>query len=200
VAKRTLALLFAGLAGVLIYLAAGRGRAPSSPETLTSMDGSTASTLSEPESNTPSRRTATSPGAAEPAPTGIPVQAPPPGLDAAAVSESPTTLSTEAHPQTQTLPPATVLENLRTVFRGYAAMFGENPVGTNEEITRALKGDNPKQANFLTATEPPLNAKGELLDPWGTPYFFHQLSGQEMEIRSAGPDQKLWTADDLVTR
>jgi len=37
------------------------------------------------------------------------------------------------------------------------------------------------------------------VDPWGTPYFFHQLSGKEMEIHSAGPDKMMWTADDLVT-
>jgi hypothetical protein len=44
-----------------------------------------------------------------------------------------------------------------------------------------------------------INKHGELVDPWGTAYFFHQLSGKETEIRSAGPDKILWTADDLVT-
>jgi len=38
-----------------------------------------------------------------------------------------------------------------------------------------------------------------LVDAWGTPFFFHQLSGHEMEIHSAGPDKIMWTADDLVT-
>jgi hypothetical protein len=45
-----------------------------------------------------------------------------------------------------------------------------------------------------------INARGELVDYWGTPFFFHQLSGTEMEIRSAGPDRVMWTVDDLVTR
>ena len=45
-----------------------------------------------------------------------------------------------------------------------------------------------------------INARGELIDNWGTPFFFHQVSGTEMEIRSAGPDMKMWTADDLVTK
>ena len=79
-------------------------------------------------------------------------------------------------------------------------MFGENPVGTNEEITKALSGDNPKHLNFLDAEMDRLSPKGEWLDPWGTPWFFHQLSARDMEIRSAGPDRILWTADDLVTR
>ena len=45
-----------------------------------------------------------------------------------------------------------------------------------------------------------VNEKGELVDPWGTPYFFHQLSAMEMEIRSAGPDRIMWTEDDLVIK
>jgi hypothetical protein len=45
-----------------------------------------------------------------------------------------------------------------------------------------------------------INGKGELVDYWGTPFFFHQLSGTEMEIHSAGPDKVMWTADDLVTK
>jgi hypothetical protein len=79
-------------------------------------------------------------------------------------------------------------------------MFGENPVGTNPEITRAFQGDNPKQINFLKQDGNRVNTNGELVDPWGTPYFFHQLSAVEMEIRSAGPDRVMYTADDLVTR
>ena len=45
-----------------------------------------------------------------------------------------------------------------------------------------------------------VNENGEMVDPWGTPYFFHQLSGHEMEIHSAGPDKIMWTFDDLVAR
>jgi hypothetical protein len=103
-------------------------------------------------------------------------------------------------PDLASLPAATVMENLQTTFHQYAAMFGGNPVGTNPEITRALQGENPKQINFLKADGNRVNGNGELVDPWGTPYFFHQLSGKQMEIRSAGPDGKMWTADDLVTR
>ena len=95
----------------------------------------------------------------------------------------------------------TVLENVRHAIRDYGARFGGNPVGTNLEITRALGGDNPGQANFLSADAGlRVNASGELVDPWDTPYFFHQLSGTEMEIHSAGPDKIMWTQDDLVTR
>jgi hypothetical protein len=89
---------------------------------------------------------------------------------------------------------------MRVTIRSYGLMFGGNPVGTNPEITKQLGGDNPKQVNFLKADGNRVNANGELVDAWGTPYFFHQLSGTEMEIRSAGPDRVMWTLDDLVTK
>lgn len=80
-------------------------------------------------------------------------------------------------------------------------MFGGNPVGNNSEITAALTGQNPKQINFISREAGLLvNAAGELVDPWGTPYFFHQLSGAVMEIHSAGPDRILWTSDDLISK
>ncbi len=94
--------------------------------------------------------------------------------------------------------PETVLENMRTSLRQYAAMFAGNPVGTNPEITQALQGDNPKHINFLKSDGNRVNSQGELVDTWGTPYFFHQLSATETEIRSAGPDHLMYTSDDLV--
>jgi hypothetical protein len=103
-------------------------------------------------------------------------------------------------PESVSLPPATILENMRTSIHQFDSAFGENPVGTNPEITSALHGENPKQIDFLKQDGNRVNAKGELVDGWGTPYFFHQLSAHEMEIRSAGPDKVLYTADDLVIK
>jgi hypothetical protein len=99
------------------------------------------------------------------------------------------------------IPPASVMENVRQTLRDYASRFGGNPVGTNQEITRALNGDNPRQVNFLNEEAGVrINAKGELVDPWGVPFFLHQLAAREMEIRSAGPDRAMWTDDDLVIK
>ncbi len=97
--------------------------------------------------------------------------------------------------------PQTVLGNTRIAIVNYGSRFGGNPVGTNPEITAALNGENPQQVKFLNAESGHrINGRGELVDAWGTPFFFHQISGTEMEIRSAGPDRKMYTADDLVTR
>ncbi len=82
-------------------------------------------------------------------------------------------------------------------LRDYRTLMGENPVGTNAEIAKALDGGNPKQARLLQEGLI-LNDKGELIDRWGTPYFFHQLSRDHMQIRSAGPDRKMYTDDDIV--
>ena len=117
------------------------------------------------------------------------------GAAARAPSQNPATMAVS------TLPPLTVLDNARVAMKNYGATFGENPVGTNPEITEALLGKNPKGINFITAESGlRVNEQGEMVDAYGTPFFFHQLSGKEMEIRSAGQDRKMWTFDDLVTR
>lgn len=104
-------------------------------------------------------------------------------------------------PEFNTFPPEVVLEKVGHAIRDYASMFGGNPIGTNPEITAALNGNNPKEARFINAEAGMrINGNGELVDPWGTPYFFHQLSGTEMEIHSAGPDKIMWNQDDLVTK
>jgi hypothetical protein len=92
------------------------------------------------------------------------------------------------------------LDAVRSMLRDFRSVEGENPVGTNAEIMRALTGDNKKGAKLGPPEGLNLNANGELVDQWGTPFFFHQLSKVEMEIRSAGPDRVLWDEDDLVTK
>lgn len=87
------------------------------------------------------------------------------------------------------------LDKVMISLRDYRTIMKENPIGTNAEIARALNGGNPKQARLLQEGLP-MNRDGELVDRWGTPYFFHQLSKDNMEIRSAGPDRMLWTEDD----
>lgn len=125
-----------------------------------------------------------------------PVTPMPKPIALAAVDETP------AGPETgPALPPVTVLENMRAVFRQYCARLGGNPIGNNPEITAALNGGNPRQVVFLNPEDGTrINHRGELIDNWGTPFFFHQISRTQMEIRSAGPDRKMWTADDLAIK
>ena len=98
-------------------------------------------------------------------------------------------------------PAADIRADLRVVsgiFAAYRSNFHENPVGTNAEITAVLTGKNRLLLALVPLDHPAINLKGELCDRWGRPFFFHQLSGTQMEIRSAGPDRILWTDDDVV--
>jgi hypothetical protein len=79
-----------------------------------------------------------------------------------------------------------------------SAVHGPNPVGENAAIVAVLTGKNALDYYFLPPRHPAINAAGQLVDRWGTPFFFHQLSSDQMQIRSAGPDRKMYTGDDEV--
>jgi hypothetical protein len=102
-------------------------------------------------------------------------------------------------PPTEAAPARLEGEEIALNLRNFSQRFGGNPVGTNAEITKALNGGNNAAANYLPSSRR-MNDAGELLDTWGTPYFFHANSATEMEIRSAGPDKILHNADDIVTK
>jgi len=71
------------------------------------------------------------------------------------------------------------------------------PLSANEDWAALLWGGNSARERFLPANHVVLNAKGQLVDRWQTPLFFHALGDQRFAIRSAGPDRKLWTEDDI---
>lgn len=85
-----------------------------------------------------------------------------------------------------------VLEAFRTSFPAEG-----NPTGSNAEITAALAGANRLRLVLIPRGHPALNADGELCDRWGTPYFFHSESRRRTTVRSAGPDRRMWTEDDV---
>lgn len=92
------------------------------------------------------------------------------------------------------------LDQVSLMLRDFRTRMGENPVGTNAEIMKAVMGGNRKNARLGPPENQSLNGNGELLDRWGTPVFFHQLSASSMEVRSAGPDRTLYTEDDVVVK
>jgi len=144
---------------------------------------------------------ALAPVAPSPAPT------PSPSVVAAVVTEASPSLGAPAEEPSQLAnglnsPTGDVHADLRIVngiFSAYRnALRNGNPIGENSEITAALTGRNKLGFAFIPKDCPAINPKGELCDRWGRPYFFHQISGEQMEIRSAGPDMKMWTDDDEV--
>ncbi|MBU6300068.1 MAG: hypothetical protein KGS60_00820 [Verrucomicrobia bacterium] len=91
-------------------------------------------------------------------------------------------------------------DSVRLMLRDFRTRVGGNPVGTNAEIMKAVMGGNPFQARFGPPPGQSISPDGELLDRWGRPYFFHALSENSMEIRSAGADGILWNSDDVIAR
>jgi hypothetical protein len=89
---------------------------------------------------------------------------------------------------------------VRQLFEAWLSNFPRegNPIGENAEITAALTGENRLGLALIPKGHRALNARGELCDRWGTPLRFHQLSGTQMEVRSAGPDRKFGTDDDAM--
>jgi hypothetical protein len=70
---------------------------------------------------------------------------------------------------------------------------------TNAQLVNALAGANPERIGLLPRDHPAISAAdGQLLDRWGSPYHAHALGRDALELRSAGPDRVLYTADDLL--
>tara|TARA_R100000027_G_scaffold369_1_gene439 strand:+ start:16708 stop:17220 length:513 start_codon:yes stop_codon:yes gene_type:complete len=82
--------------------------------------------------------------------------------------------------------------------RQFVKDLPSRPLGTNAEFTAVLTGDNSLQLAAIPPNHPAVNESGELTDRWGTPFLFHPVSSSETTLRSAGPDQQLFTDDDLV--
>ena len=192
--KRGLVLLVLAAAALAVFLLFPRTKtAPlqETPEKIAAEDAAVARALARQDPNTiaviESNFARVRPAPQSPAQTSATVSPAPSGPPAAL--------------QFTNFAPAIVLENMSRAVRQYGRTFGGNPVGNNSEITAALAGQNPRGINFIQAeSRMRINGNGELVDPWGTPYFFHQLSGTDMEIHSAGPDRIMWTEDDLVAK
>jgi len=92
-------------------------------------------------------------------------------------------------------------DNLIMGLQQYKEFVGGYPSGNNAAIAKALLGQTGKKVLILAVRRSDLNDKGEIVDPWRTPYRFY-FSDNEVLIRSAGPNQ-VWedsaipTADDL---
>ena len=87
------------------------------------------------------------------------------------------------------------LNAIQEILNLAARASGGHPSGENGDITAALIGQG--EGAFLPKNHPAVR-NGELIDRWGTPYWFHPVNQNTTEIRSAGPDRELFTADDLV--
>ena len=87
------------------------------------------------------------------------------------------------------------------VLTGYFSIIKDEhryPIGGNEDLAARLLGENSSRQAFLPADHPVFGPEGRLVDRWGSPLFVHPLASRSIGLRSAGPDQRLFTEDDLV--
>jgi len=115
-----------------------------------------------------------------------------------------------ANPRARVLYDAT---ELRSAILNYYTDYGVMPdVSNNAELLETLTGvtptggqppeairrNNPRGISFFEFHPTALNDKGELIDPWGTPYRISIEGEATIHIRSAGPDKIFGTADDIT--
>ena len=87
---------------------------------------------------------------------------------------------------------------LDAILGYYRMMYKSNPVaGENFEVINTLAGKNRQGVVVFPINHPDLDEQGNLLDRWGTPYFFHAISATKLDIQSAGPDRERGSDDDI---
>ncbi len=87
-----------------------------------------------------------------------------------------------------------LLTDCRLIFKNFASFY----LPDNQAITSFLSGKNPEKLIWIPQSHFAVSAEGELLDRFGTPLFFHRISGLNFEIHAAGKDLVMWTSDDVI--
>ena len=87
---------------------------------------------------------------------------------------------------------------LDSILGYYRMIYNSNPVaGENFEVINCLTGKNRQKVVVFPINHPDLDDQGNLVDRWGTPYFFHAISATQLDIQSAGPDRERGSQDDI---
>jgi len=93
----------------------------------------------------------------------------------------------------------TEVDQLFEAFHKYKGIVGRYPSGSNAQIAKAIReGDNEKHLMIMAVRDSQLNAKGEIVDPWGTPLKIY-FAQNEVLIRSAGPNRQFEDAKATIS-
>ncbi len=98
-------------------------------------------------------------------------------------------------------PPIEDLKKIHRVVTGYFSVIknaSRFPIGGNEDLAAALRGENPNREVFVRPGHPVFSKDGLLIDRWGSPLIVHPEAWKQLALRSAGPDRVAYNADDLV--
>jgi hypothetical protein len=95
-------------------------------------------------------------------------------------------------------PTSKVIEAVEMGIFLYSTEHGQFPAGTdNAKIIRVLTGENQGKKVYLYLVPEDLDAKGEVVDSWGTPLRINRLDSKHPQVQSAGPDRQWDTGDDI---
>jgi hypothetical protein len=90
---------------------------------------------------------------------------------------------------------------IREATQSFDTEYGFYPIAPdNATVIKILTGatgeENRRRIAFINIKPSDLDAKGELLDPWGTPFDLSVFMNGNIHVRSAGPDKIFNTTDD----
>jgi len=139
----------------------------------------------------------TPPAHSVPNPSASPSQSPSPQSNQSTETIGVTMLREYANPNTTPEHDLALLGQLMDNFTLLVKTSADRPLSANEDWSQALRGLNPSSQRFLPDDHIIFNPQHQLIDRWGTPLFFHAEAKGRYSIRSAGPDRRLWTSDDL---
>lgn len=91
------------------------------------------------------------------------------------------------------------VDQLFEAFHKYKQIVGHYPSGSNAQIAKSIReGDNEKRLMIMAVKDAQINAKGEIIDPWGTPLKIY-FAQNEVLIRSAGPNRQFEDAKATIS-
>ncbi len=130
---------------------------------------------------------------------GIPLPSPPSLLPARAATPDSPLLSWERLLVEDGSPveDRAALQEIVTGFLQSTNIGSRPPLGPNEEFASALTDSERIGETAIPLTHPAIR-DGKIIDRWGSPWFFHQESSGSVSVRSAGPDRRLFTSDDIT--
>ena len=117
------------------------------------------------------------------------VAEPAPQMDTTILAQHDEMISQDTSPERE-------LEILQDLISQHHRALGDGSMGDNGDVVNALVGTEGP-GTWLPRSSPRLR-EGQLMDRWGSPYWFHPNAANQMEIRSAGPDRNLFTGDDII--
>ncbi|MEZ5302199.1 MAG: type II secretion system protein GspG [Verrucomicrobiales bacterium] len=89
------------------------------------------------------------------------------------------------------------VQKVGNAIKAYYAEFSQFPSGDSAAIVRQILGENPRGIRMLYLSRHESDAQGFPIDAYGRPFRI-KISGNAIEVRSAGKDGEFETDDDVL--